>query len=119
MKFDITLEQLVEQASKDNEALRLLKMVGVKAKEYGFASDIRELETKLFPMGEHLRTAQELEIMFRLAGFNVNPQTAFFFYQLCLHYENNQETMGVKEVVAIKHQVRKLFNPIQDKTEEE
>ena len=76
MKID--LNELLESGKKDKNILILLKNVAVKSLNYELASQLREMETTLFPPTKEEKTAKAIvndhRLLFQLLGMQASER---------------------------------------------
>lgn len=109
-KTDVkTIEELIQLAKTNRKGIRRLKEAAVTLQAYGLAQKIRQAETETFPETEEEKTAEKINILFRMVDIRSNPKSCWILYEVIKSYLQVGGDFSTKEAVSIMSKADEIF----------
>lgn len=99
---------IMKEAEKDRSLLRMLKLLAVKGKQFELASELRRLETEMFPASDQEKVAKEVAQCLSMVGLTCNDETAWKTYMAVKEYIKKEGEFTIRDASLIKAEAKKL-----------
>jgi hypothetical protein len=107
------LRELLEFAKKDKKSLLNLKNTAVMCERYELASQLREIETNLFPETKEDKMAKyvahELSSVLRLVNLEVPDKVCYLIMETIKVYNKKKTSITIKDASKILANEKKIF----------
>lgn len=107
------LRELLEFAKKDKKSLLNLKNTAVMCQRYELASQLREIETNLFPETKEEKMAKyvahELSSVLRLVNLEVPDKVCYLIMETIKVYNKKKTSITIKDASKILANEKKIF----------
>lgn len=107
------LNDLLEKAKKDKRTLVFLKNAAVRSQMFDLASQLRTMETELFPKTDEQKAAEnigkEMDTALRMVNVNAGEPTSWLIYKTFLKFQELGGEFSIKDAVALKFEMKHLF----------
>jgi hypothetical protein len=114
MNFD----HLIEKAKTDKKLLRQLKNAAVRGQDFELASQLREMETELFPRSQEAKDAKakasDLSLLFRMIELNVAESTCWLLSETLSLHQKKKGKFDLKDAAALVARKKELFEENED-----
>ena len=110
------LTDLVEKAKGNKKGLIMLKNTAVRCQQFELASQLRELETSLFPETdeekEAKKLAKEINLVLRMVELNVSDDVCWLISQTLKTHSKMKGKFSIKEAAELVCKRKGLFDEV-------
>lgn len=107
------LNELLEKAKTDKRVMLALKTAAVKASCFDLASELRQLETSLFPETEEIKKAKEIgrlnRISLGMVGINTDDANAWLISETMRYSSKMKGKFDTDTASKLKWDMHQLF----------
>lgn len=110
------LTDLVEKAKGNKKGLIMLKNTAVRCQQFELASQLRELETSLFPTTdeekEAKKIAKEINLVLRMVELNVSEDTCWLIGQTLKIHSKMKGKFSIHDASKLIVKRKELFDEV-------
>lgn len=108
------LNDLVEKAKCNKKGLIMLKNTAVRCQQFELASQLRELETSLFPETDEEKAAKklakEINLLFRMVELNVSEDVCWIIHEAIKCHSKKKGKFSVEDAAKLVIKRKELFD---------
>ncbi len=113
--FASTFGKLGRAAIDNKKLLEDLKRICVQNQQYQIASELREIEVRLFPnrpeRQEALDLAVKVDTLMRMGDIGIgDPKTTWIIYQMIQRYNKLGEDLTLMDAASVQAEANRLFD---------
>lgn len=108
------LNDLVEKVKCNKKGLIMLKNTAVRCQQFELASQLRELETSLFPETDEEKAAKklakEINLLFRMVGLNVSEDVCWIIHEAIKCHSKKKGKFSIEDAAKLVVKRKELFD---------
>lgn len=108
------LTDLVEKAKENKKGLIMLKNTAFRCQQFELASQLRKLETSLFPETDEekkaKKLAKEINLVLRMVELNVSEDVCWLISQTLKTHSKMKGKFSIKEAAELVCKRKELFD---------
>jgi hypothetical protein len=104
------LNELLEKAKTDKKSLKMLKETAVRCQQFELASQLRELETTIFPETDEEKEAKNINVALRMVDLNVSNDVCWLINETLKTYSKMKGKFSAKDAAQLMAKRKELFD---------